>query len=118
MDLARETLQEAISICGISWPLGAPVFSGSLALLHAIQGRSSEAFQLLGGCEDLLKGCPEELGKLLCKKGRIQLLANDPGAARESLAQAQAIAGELNVGEHSELAKAISNLQKLMASTT
>jgi tetratricopeptide (TPR) repeat protein len=43
------------------------------------------------------------------------VLDNDPGAARGSLYQAKAIAEELGVGEHSELARAIAELEEALS---
>ena len=113
---AREALEEAISICDDALPPAAGAFRGSLALLLAGEGAFQEAHELLEAGESLVAHHREELGKLLCKRGRVQLLDNDPDAARSSLARAQAIASELKVGEHSELAQAIAEFQDVLAS--
>jgi len=56
-----------------------------------------------------------ELGTLLCNKGHVELLANNPTAAAVALTEAESIAVELNVLPASELAREISSLRTALS---
>jgi predicted ATPase/class 3 adenylate cyclase/Flp pilus assembly protein TadD len=105
---AETRLREAIAISDEVFPLASGAFRGSLALLRAQQGTFDEARALLDKGEAQLRGVHKlELGKLLCKKARVEHLAGDPAAAAFALAEAEAIAVELGAGAGSELGVAL-----------
>ena len=95
-------------------PPAAGAFRGSLALLLATQDHLDEAHALLATGEPLVESHPEEHAKFLCKKAQVQLIAAQSDDARTSLQQAQDLAAELGVNEHSELAKAIAETEALL----
>lgn len=97
-----------------SYPVAAGVFRGSLALLLAQQGEFHEAQNLLDLGEPQVCSYPEELSKFLCKKVRIRLLQRDIGAARLVLKQVQDMARELDSAGHSEVGRALAELQALL----
>ncbi len=115
---AREAFEEAIALLGESFPVDAGVFRGSLALLLAEEDRLDEARQMLAQSQDEGADHPAEHATFLTKKGRVQLLDDQADAARVSLDQARAIAGPLNLGGHSELSRAMSELEELLESAS
>ena len=112
---ARKALEEAIVICDESAPEAGGAFRSVLALLDASEGQFGNVEELLAHGEPLLEDTPFDHGKFLCNKGRVQLLQDQKRAAEQSLAQAQGIAEELEVTEHSELAQAIAEFKGLLA---
>ena len=101
-------LRDAIAISDEFWPLAAGAFRGSLALIRAQQGAFDEARALLDKGEPQVRGVHKlELGKLLCKKARVEHLAGDPDAAASALSEAEAIAAELGGDPESELGQAL-----------
>jgi tetratricopeptide (TPR) repeat protein len=107
--LSAEThLRDAITIGDETFPTAASAFRGSLALIRAQQGAFDEARTLLAQGELQLRGVDKpELGKLLCKKARVEHLAGDPDAAASALAEAESIATDLGTGSDSELGQAL-----------
>ncbi len=94
---AETHFQQAIAICDEVWPVAAGVYRGSFALLRAQQGAFDEARSLLAGGEPQVRRANKmELGKLLCKKARVEHLAGDPAAAETALGEAESIAIELD----------------------
>jgi tetratricopeptide (TPR) repeat protein len=113
---ASTHLREAIEICDESMPVGAGAFRGSLALICAQQGAFDEARILLDMGEPQLRGVYQlELGKLLCKKARVEHVAGDPAAAAAALTEAQVIATELDAGPGSGLGEAIAETRAALS---
>jgi len=110
---AEAHLQDAITISDQAIPHAAAAFRGSLAVLRATLGAFDEARALLAQAEPQLRAEQTtthekvELGKLLCKKARVEHLAGNPHVAASTLAEAETIAAELEAGIDSELGKAI-----------
>jgi tetratricopeptide (TPR) repeat protein len=105
---AGTQLRAAIVACDETWPMAACVFRGSLALIRAQQGAFDEARAILALGDPQVRGVHKvELGRLLCHKARVEHLAGDPGAAAAALAEAEAVAAELDVGPDSDLGTAI-----------
>ena len=107
--LCAEThLRDAIAICDEVMPSAAGAFRGSFALIHAQQGAFDEARSLLAQGEAQLRSVHKpELGKLLCKKARVEHLAGDLDAAAAALNAAEALAVELSLSADSELGQAL-----------
>jgi tetratricopeptide (TPR) repeat protein/predicted ATPase/serine/threonine protein kinase len=115
LDEAEKAFESAISSCDrAGFISGAGAFRGSIALLLAKRGQSEEAHRLLEAGESQVEAHPDEHAKFLCKKGQVQLLEGELPAAHASLLQAQSIAKELDVGEHSEVSQAIAELRGLL----
>ena len=55
------------------------------------------------------------MGKLLCKKTRVENLAGDPDAAASALAEAESIAIELGAGPDSELGQALTETREALS---
>jgi predicted ATPase/class 3 adenylate cyclase/Tfp pilus assembly protein PilF len=105
---AEAHFQSAIAICDETFPVAAGAFRGSLALIRAQQGAFDEARAFLDKGEVQVRGVHKvELGKLLCKKARVEYLAGDPAAAASALAEAESIAAELRGDPDSELGQAL-----------
>ncbi len=112
---AEPHLQEAIAICDEPKPLIAGVSRASLALLRAQQGAFKEARALLDKGEPQVRGVHKlDLGKLLCKKARVEHLAGDPDAASTALAEAESIVAELEVTPNSELSTALAEARNAL----
>ena len=113
---AETALLQAITISDETWPLAAGVFRGSLALIRAQQGGFEEARSLLAQGEPQVRGVyKEELGKLLCKRARVEHLAGDPAAAATALAEAESIADDLDMDPDTELGQAIAEARSALA---
>jgi predicted ATPase/class 3 adenylate cyclase len=86
---------------------------GSLADLLASQGKLDEALERLRSGEVLLRdiGDQMELGKLLCIRGRADLVAGRAVDARAALAEANALAAATGAGPESELQREIARLR-------
>ncbi len=105
---AGSRLREAIAISDQAFLVGAGAFRGSLALIRARQGAFDEARSLLVQGEAQLRSVHKpELGKLLCKKARVEHLAGDLDAAAAALNAAEALAVELSLSADSELGQAL-----------
>ena len=115
LDEAQESLRQAIEVCDESIPAGAGAFRASLALLLARQGQLDEALTLLEAGASLVAALPEEHAKFVCKRGLVCLSAGDAAGARTALKQAQEIATELKVTEHSEVGQALETLQAVLS---
>ena len=115
LDEAESTLRQAILICDETIPAAAGAFRGSLALLLAQQDQFVEAQSLLETGEAQVEPYPEEHAKYLAKKGQVSHLAGDADGARASLEQAQALAADLKVGDGSEVAQAIRELEAVLS---
>jgi len=115
--LAAEThLLLAIEIGDETVPAAAGAYRGSLALIRAQQGAFDEARTLISQGEPQVRGVYRmELGKLLCKKAKIEHLAGDPAAAALALAEAQVIAEELGADPESELGAALTEARALLS---
>ena len=90
--------------------MAAGVFQGSLALLLAREQKYHEAQTLVEQAEARIQAYPEEYGKFLCKKAELLLLNSQKELAIQTLEQAQSIAQELQLPQHSDLLSAISAL--------
>jgi len=105
---AESHLQDAIAISDQAFLIGAGAFRGSLALIRAQQGDFDEARSLLAEGEAQLRNVHKpELGKLLCKKARVEHLAGDLDAAAAALKVAEALSVELSLSSDSELGQAL-----------
>ena len=114
-EAATEFLERAILIGDETLPLNAGAFRGSLALVRARAGDIEEARLLLARGDEQVRGAfALELGKLLCKRCRIELDVGEITSARGALAEAEAIADGLGVEPHSELGKEIAALRELV----
>jgi len=116
---ARGCLEGATALmaaAGHEAALGA--FSGSLALLLAQEGDLEGAQQLAESSEQKLRRFKHtsELGKLLCKRGQIALLAADRAAAEARLVEAEAIALQLSLGPHAPLSRKVVYLREALQS--
>jgi tetratricopeptide (TPR) repeat protein len=109
-DGAEAAFRQAIAIGNQTFPAAAGAFSASLALLLAKQGKLDEAQALLEVGEPQVEARPEEHAKFLCKKGQVCHMAGDAEGARAALVQAQAVATELKVTDHSAVCRAIAEL--------
>jgi predicted ATPase len=109
---AADRYEEAIALGDATWPVVAGVFRGSLALLRACNGDLASARSLLGRGEEQLRGVHAlELGKLLCKRSRVEAAADESETAQEALAEARQIAADRGVGPDSELGKEIAKAE-------
>ena len=114
-EAAGRSFEQAISIGDDTWPVMAGVFRGSLALVRARAGKIEESRALLARGEEQLRGVHFfELGKLLCKRGRIEYDCGQLGAAGRTLVEVENIASELGLGADSELDRAIGALRALI----
>jgi tetratricopeptide (TPR) repeat protein len=114
---AETHLLQAIPICDETWSVAAGVFRGSLALLRAQQGAFDEARALLDKGEPQVRGVYKlELGKLLCKKARVEQLAGDLGVAAAALAEAESIDIELGSDPDAELSKLLAETRAALDS--
>jgi len=77
------------------------------------------ARQHLTAGEELLRKVndPLSLANLLCSRGQVELLAENPTAAAASFTEAESIAAELNLLPASALAQSIAALRAALAST-
>ena len=116
LDAAESHLRQAIPICDDVWPAAAGAFRGSLALVRARRGAFDEARDLFAKGEAQVRGVYAlELGKLICKKARVEHMAGEPDAAAAALAEAEAIATNLGGGSDSELARALSDTRRVLS---
>jgi tetratricopeptide (TPR) repeat protein len=109
---ASDRYEEAIALGDATWPVVAGVFRGSLALLRAANGDLASARSLLDRGEEQLRGVHAlELGKLLCKRSRVEASADESETAQEALAEARQIATDRGIGPGSELGKEIAKAE-------
>ena len=114
---AEASLRGAIAIGDETLPVAAGAFRGSLSLIRAQQGALDEARELLEMGESQVRGVYQlELGKLLCKKARVEHLAGDPSASATALAEAESIDAELAAGPDSDLGRALADAREIIGS--
>ena len=87
---------------------------GRLAVVLAQDGVLQEAKHLLQAGEPLVLEQTSEYAKFLCNKGQVEVLANEPVLATESLTKAQGLAQQLQVVEESKLMQDILQLQHML----
>lgn len=114
LDEAESPFRQAILICDETVPGAAGAFRGSLAWLLAQQDQIEEARSMLETGEAQVESMPEEHAKFLAKKGQVQHLLGDADGARASLEQAQALAADLKVGDETQVAQAIRELEAVL----
>lgn len=92
-------------------------FLSRLGLLHARQREFAEARRRLNAGEALLRAVPDQLslGILLCSRAESEHLAGMPSAANVALAEAEAIAAEVDAGADSELGLALARVRNIFA---
>jgi serine/threonine protein kinase/predicted ATPase len=113
---AEERLTESIDILHDVYPVAAGAFRGSLSLVCANQGDFGSARALLTQAEGQLRGqYAFELAKLLCRRGSVESMAGDAASASAALAEAEAIASEIQAGPKSELRRELSQLREQLA---
>jgi predicted ATPase len=110
LEEAEERLRQAVEQLTGVWRVGCGAFQGSLALVLAVCGRMEEATPLLNEAEAALRGGDAlELAKLLCKKGRIHLLAEEVGLAVSALDEA--VRNSEGSSAESEVARMVQTLR-------
>jgi tetratricopeptide (TPR) repeat protein len=101
---AVEHLEAAIAVCDRQEPAIASSFRSALAIIRAEQGAFDTARALLTKAEGQLRGVyPPALAKVLCKRALVEHRAGDPSAASSALAEAEAIALDLEAGAETDL---------------
>ena len=109
-------LRDAIALSDESYPLAAGAFRGSLALVRAMEGDLDEARWLLSQGEPQVRGVHRmELGKFLCKKAQVGVLANEAELAVKALSEADAIAVAMKVKPDSDLGQALIAARKALS---
>ena len=113
---AEQHLQQAIEIGDTSRPPVAGVHRGTLALIRAEAGDFDQARKLLErGASQLRDVWPNEFSQLLTKRVRVEQLAGDRDAAATALAEAEAIAENLEVAPDSDLGEALATAREVLA---
>ena len=116
IDEAQQAFEDAIATCDeIDFPPAAGAFRGSLALLVAKQGQFEQAHTLLAAGELQVEAYPDEHGKFLCKRARIEHLAGNPSAAAAAVDTAESIARAIKQAPDSELCRAIAELREILS---
>lgn len=112
---AEALLGRAVEIADEPRPFVAGAFRGSLALIAAGRGDHAEARALADRATVQLKGIHNfQYAKLLSKRVRIELLAGDPAAARQALAEAEELVAALELPAESELVQVVSAARELL----
>ena len=111
---AEAALRETIAISGDVLPVVTGVFSGSLALVQALNGQTEAALKRMDQADPKVRGVHQlEFGKFLCKRVLIEVLAGGPpSGADKALAEAEVIAKQLQVGPQSELGRWLARARK------
>jgi tetratricopeptide (TPR) repeat protein/serine/threonine protein kinase len=117
LDKAEEALRQSIFLSDEACPPAAGAFRASLALLLTQQDQFDETHALLDIGEPQVVTFPIEHSKFLCKKGRVQFLVGEPGAAQNSLDQAKVLSNEHKFGDNPEVTEAIDELATLFRSS-
>ncbi len=115
---ARACLEASLDICReLNFRLGEGAFVGSLGEVAAAEGQLEDARAFLSSGEVLLRdiGNKAELGKLLCRRGRVELSADNVDAARLAVAVAGRLGVELGAGPRSELGRAVADLKERLS---
>jgi hypothetical protein len=86
----------------------AEVFCSQDSLIEA-RAHVAESELLLRKC-----GLVQDLAKVLCVRGTVDVAEADMGAARDALAEAEGVALTIGVGPSSELAKRIQMLRQMI----
>jgi len=92
---------------------------GYLGLTHARQAQFDRGRNCLDSGESLLRAMSDRLslGVLLCCRAEAAHLSRDPGAAKDALAEAEALATQIGAGPDSELGLALARVRELRFST-
>ena len=109
-ETAEDVLGRAIGICDTAIPPAAGSFRASLALLMGRMRRFDQVSELFEKGEVQVAAIPAEHVRLLCKKGHVYLLSGDLKGAESVLQQAQEMARSLDVGDSSEVSRALAKL--------
>jgi tetratricopeptide (TPR) repeat protein len=90
---------------------------GGIGGVLAREGRTREALDSVRAGETILREVlgREELGKLLCVRGGIEVALADRDRARAALDEAKSIAGAIGSVPSSELGRAIAALREALA---
>ena len=113
---AEQYLHQAIEIGDEVRSPVAGVWRGTLAIIRAEAGDFAQARDLLErGDAQLRDVWPRELAKLLTERVRVEQLAGDLGAAAGALAEAEAIAEELEAAPGSDVGQALATAREALA---
>ncbi len=103
LELADSELQQAIALGVDIYPIAANVFQSSLAKLRSLQGKHSEALELLSDInQDLLRTDVEEFTKFLCISSEIHLDADQFDQARALFEEATQFVQEQQFSEKTD----------------
>ena len=111
---ARSRLEEARRLCHESgYRLGEGAFMGSLAELERREGALQRSEALLTEGEAIIResGNQVELGKLLCRRGMLEVALERPSGAASALDEVHAIAQRIGSPPESELGSYIAVLE-------
>lgn len=121
LDESRSNYEQALAI---SREVGnrrseAFVTSGLGEILER-QGMIFQAREAVRAGEALLRslGLPQDIAKILCIRGRLDLACEDTAAAREALIEAESVAQSMGAGAESELGNKITLLRREIDATT
>jgi tetratricopeptide (TPR) repeat protein len=112
---AESALRESIDLCDGVIPAAGGAFRGSLAVLLAERGQSSEAHDLIRIGQEQVQSIPAEHAKFLCKAGQVYHLSGDSNGAIAALEQARVLANELKATENSEVGRALAKLESVLS---
>jgi len=118
---ARQQLGEAVRLAQrLGWRAAEGAFSASLGEEARRRGDLETAHELSDTALALLREAGEqlELGKALCRRGRLELDRGLRPAAQAAMAEAESIAAELAAGPDSELGQALADLRAQSSSSS
>jgi len=84
------------------------------------QGMIAQAREAVRASEALLRllALPQDVAKVLCIRGRIDVACKDPAAALAALAEAESVAQSMSAGAESDLGQKIARLRREIDPTT
>jgi len=119
LENASRLLERAIALASqVGDPFTEGIALESLGWMLAQQERAEVGWEKLeeGGARLREVGDPTQLGKLLCKRGEIEILLGDLESTQRHLEEGQAIASQLGLGDDTELVIAARELAERLRS--
>jgi tetratricopeptide (TPR) repeat protein len=113
---AQASLEEAVLLGDATFPAGAAAFRASLGLIAALRGDFPHARAYCDNAALHLKDrYVLEHGKVLCKRARVEMMADESEAAQTALAEAEAIAKDIGAAPDSDLGQALAEARAALS---
>jgi len=114
---ARDHLEASVALSGkVGETITEAVFRGALAELNMREGHIEDAHTCVTRAEEILREAhdPQDLAKVICRRGFIEIAQGDDTLAKQSLAEALTLANQVHAGRRTSVRHLCDDLQVLL----